>query len=361
MVKIVAGPGLEPSNPALADALTAAAAVHPSLVRVYGMNLLPASMGGLAEAEAGEPGAGTSLPAGTAARAVGRKGGLLGQARERGVHADVAEAGGPAAAGGGGAGGVSAAAAEALEALRLCPGDGALAVFMEACTMVRSVWWVLGCGNCTATRGESPRCFAGWLLDCYRSMTTPPGIACAGARATRSPARCHTSLNFFDSHSCFLPPDCCFAAVPQGSLDALMPWSSPEPSQPHLPPGPQGLGLGNGSGPGQAEASSPRAAAIKGRLAPAHSPFCPSRNWPAYMARRALLSTALEIGWVTPWCWHLDCDAAVEVVAMAHPFGATTGGLPLYAGTVHPSRPPVNSLVHAISLTHISPPTHTFP
>lgn len=87
----------------------------------------------------------------------------------------------------------------------------------------------------------------------------------------------------------FMPMQC-----PQGSLDALMPWSSPEPFQPHLPSEPQGRG--NGETPGHAEASSPRDAAHKGRLAPAHSPFCPSRNWPAYMARRALLCTALEIG-----------------------------------------------------------------
>lgn len=39
---------------------------------------------------------------------------------------------------------MSEAAAEALEALRLGPGDGALAVFMEACTMVRRVWGFAG-------------------------------------------------------------------------------------------------------------------------------------------------------------------------------------------------------------------------
>ncbi|PNH04120.1 hypothetical protein TSOC_009748 [Tetrabaena socialis] len=114
VVKLVAGAAVEARSAALGAALTAAAAPHASLVRVYGMRLLPAA-------------AAASLPAGpdSPSRGPGRHGSPL--AGAQGAQAAAGAGAGPRAW-------AWAAAVEgALAELRLQKGEGVLAVLMEHC------------------------------------------------------------------------------------------------------------------------------------------------------------------------------------------------------------------------------------
>ncbi|KAG2448904.1 hypothetical protein HYH02_006252 [Chlamydomonas schloesseri] len=120
-VKVVVGAGLDPRNGCLGPALTAAAVRSTTLVRVFGVRLLPPGLAAAAAAAGGTMGFG--------AAALGSGGGGYGGASAAAAAAAAATLS-PAA------GLVSAdarAASEALAALRPEAGEGVLVVVMELC------------------------------------------------------------------------------------------------------------------------------------------------------------------------------------------------------------------------------------
>ena len=110
-VKVVAGAGLDPRNGCLGAALTASAVIHSTLVRVYGVRLLPAGLAAVA---------GTAQGFGAAALGSGGAGVSGASALVLPPVARVVAA-------------HARAASEALAALRPEAGEGVLVVVMELC------------------------------------------------------------------------------------------------------------------------------------------------------------------------------------------------------------------------------------